>query len=170
MKLPLQIQIRFMRCFWGIKSRFADNNAVGHYLRAPFTLMGANAKQTNFVCFSSFPYVLQIAKSRYWAQIAKPIVELVAVYVVYMFQRPFAGHIRPRQTMRKLLAVVDSYRPITSRLFRPRAFAYKIRSLFMQNPCKEPCVGVVTKRRLQMFNGAWRIDCHDNALTIGVAA
>ena len=82
MKLPLQVQIRFMRCFWGVKPRFAGNNAVSHYLRAPFTLMGADTKQTDFVLFCGFSHILQIAKPRYLAQIAKPIVEFVSVFMI----------------------------------------------------------------------------------------
>ena len=167
MKLPLQFQIRFMRCLWGVKPRFAVANSVSHYLRAPFTLMGADTKQTNFVLFCSFSHILQIAKPRYLAQIAKPIVEFVSVYVVDMFSRPFAGHIRPHQTVRELLAVVNSYGPIARRMFGPRTRADKIRSLFMQKPCKDARGGVVTKRRLQMFDGTWWIGCHDNSLTIG---
>lgn len=167
MKLPLQFQIRFMRCFWGVKPRFAGNNAVSHYLCAPFTLMGANTKQTNFVLFCGFSHILQIAKPRYLAQIAKPIVEFVSVYVVDMFHRPFSGHIRPRQSMRELLAVVDGYRPIARRMFGPRTFTDKIRSLFMQKPCKGSCGGVIDERRPQMFDGAWWFDCHDKRLTIG---
>ena len=167
MKLPLQFQIRFMRCFWGVKPRFAGNNAVSHYLRAPFTLMGADTKQADNILFCGSPHILQITKPRYLTQIAKPIVHLVSVYVVDMFQRPFSRHIRPRQTVRELLAVVNSYRPIARRMFGPRTRADKIRSLFMGKPCKEACGGIVTKRRSQMFNGAWWIDCHDNSLTIG---
>jgi len=167
MKLPLQFQIRFMRRLWGVKSRLTMLDSVSHYLRAPFTLMGADAKQTNSILFCGFPHILQITKPRYLAQITKPIVQLVSVYVIDMFQRPFAGHIRPRQTVRELLAVVNSYSPITRRMFGPRTRANKIRSLFMQKPCKETCSGVVTKRRSQMFDGAWWIDCHDNSLTIG---
>ena len=167
MKLPLQIQIRFMRCFRGVKPRFAGNNAVSHYLRAPFTLMGADTKKTDLVLFCGFPHILQIAKPRYLTQIAKPIVQLVSVYVVDMFQRPFSGHIRPRQSVRELFAVVDGYRPIARRMFGPRTFTDKIRSLFMQKPCKGSCDGVIVERRPQMFNGAWWIDCHDNSLTIG---
>lgn len=167
MKPPLQFQIRFMRCLWGVKSRFAGDNSVSHYLRAPFALMGADAKQADNILFCGFPNILQITKPRYLAQIAKPIVQLISVYVVDMFQRPFTCHIRPRQTVRELLAVVNSYRPIARRMFGPRTRADKIGSLFMRKPCKDACSDVVTKRRSQMFNGAWWIDCHDNSLTIG---
>ena len=167
MKLPLQSQIRFMGRFWRFKPGFAHNYAIGHYLRAPFSLVRADAEQANFVSFSGLSHVLKIAVPSYLAQIAKPIVEFVSVYVVNMFSRPFAGHIRPRQTVRELFAVVNSYGPIARRMFGPRTRADKIRSLFMQKPCKEACGGVVTKRRLQMFDSAWWIDCHDNSLTIG---
>jgi hypothetical protein len=167
MKLSLQNQIRFMRGFWGIKSRFAGNCAVRHYLRAPFTLVGANAQQPNFVSFSRFAYVLKIAAPRHLAQIAKPIVSLIAVYVVNMLRRPFARYVSPRKAMRELLSVVYGYRPIARRLSRPSRFADKIRSLFMRGPCKDARIGVVVERRAQMFDCAWWVHCHDNASTIG---
>ena len=167
MKLSLQFQIRFMRRFWGIKPRLADNHAFSHYLRAPFSLVRADAEQPNLVCFSGFSYVLKIAMPRHLAQIAKTVVAFVAVYVVDMLRRPFACRINPRKAMRELFSVMDSYGPITSGLRRSGLFSYKIGSLFMCKPCKDTCIGVVSKRCSQMLNGAWWVRCHDNAFTIG---
>lgn len=167
MKLPLQSQICFMGRFRRFKPGFACDYAVDHYLRAPFSLMGANTKQANFVSFGGLSHVLKIAVPSYLAQIAKAIVTFVAVYVVNMLCRPFAGHISPRKAVRELLSVMDSYSPITSRLSRSSRSSYKVGSLFVFKPCKDPRIGVVMKRRAQMFNRAWWVRCHDNAFTIG---
>ena len=167
MKLPLQFQIRFMRRFWGIEPGSAVTHPVGHYLRAPFSLMRANAEQTNFVGFGSFAHILKIAEPRYLAKIAKSVVAGIAVYMVDMLRRPFTSDMRPRKSMRELFSVVYGYGPIPSRLSGPRRLAYKIWSPFMRKPCKDTCGRIVAKRRPQMFNGAWWINCHDNAFTIG---
>jgi hypothetical protein len=169
-KLPLQLQIRFMRRFWGVKPRLAMLDPVRHYLRAPFTLVGANTKQTNLIGFGGSAHVLQISKSSNLAQIAKPIVAFITIYMVDVFHRPFTSYVSPRKAVRELFSVMNSDSPITGRMPRASNFTDKIRSIFVQNPCKDPCVSVVTKRRSQVFNGAWRVRCHDNALTIGVAA
>jgi hypothetical protein len=167
MKLPLQSQIRFMGRFWRFKPGFAHNYAIGHYLRAPFSLVRADAEQANFVSFSGLSHVLKIAVPCYLAQIAKAIVTFVAVYMVNVLRRPFARHVSPRKPMRELLSVMDSYGPIACGLRRSRRFPYKIGSLFMRKPCKDTRIGVVMERRAQMFNRAWWVHCHDNAFTIG---
>ena len=167
MKLSLQNQIRFMRGFWGVETRLADGDAVDHYLRAPFTLVSANTQQPNLVCLSRFSHILKIAVPRHLAQIAKSVVTLIAVYVVDMLRRPLAGHVSPRKSVRELLSVVDSYRPIPCGLGGPRRFADKIGSPFMRSPCKDAGIGVVIQRRAQMLNRAWWVYCHDNASTIG---
>jgi hypothetical protein len=169
MKPPLQYQIRFMRFFWGVKPGFADFCSVKHYLRSPLTLMSADAKQTNFIGFSGFSHILKVAVSRHLAQIAETVVALVPIYVVDMLRGPFTRYISPRKTVREVLTVINGYSPVTCRLSRSRGFADKIRSLFMREPCKETRIGVVMKRRPEMFNSAWRFNCHDNAFTIGMA-
>jgi hypothetical protein len=169
-KPPLQLQIRFMRRFGVIKPRFAVSNSVGHKLHSPFTLIGADTKQSNFVSFGSFSHVLKITEPSHLAQIAKTIIQLISVYVVYMLRRPFTCNVSPRQTVRELFSVMDGNRPVPGRMPSASNFTDKIGSLFVQNPCKDTCISVVTKRRSKVFNGAWRVSCHDNALTIGVAA
>ena len=166
MKLSLQNQIRFMRGFWGIKSRFAGNCAVRHYLRAPFTLVGANAQQPNFVSFSRFAYVLKIAAPRHLAQIAKPIVSLIAVYVVNMLRRPFARYVSPREAMGELFSVVNGYGPIARRMFRPRDSADKVGAPFVRRPRKRPGVRVIVEASPQMVYSAWCFGCHDNRINI----
>ena len=170
MKLPLQFQIRFMRRFWGIEPGSAVTHPVGHNLHDPFSLVSANTKQTNFVGFGSFSHVLKVTEPRHLAKVTKSVVAFVAVYMVDVFSRPFTRHIRPRKPMRELLSVVYSYRPISGGMAGPRRRTYKIGSPFMRKPCKYPCGRVIIKGCPQMFDSAWWIDCHDNTLTIGVAA
>lgn len=167
MKFPLQFQIRFMGGFGSVKPGLTSNYAVNHYLRAPLSLVRTDAEQADFVGFSGSSHILKVAMPSYLAQITKTVVALIAVYVVDMLRGPLARYIRPRKTVRELLFIVNGYSPITCRLRRSRQFAVKIRSLFMVFPCKETGVSVVSKRRAQMFNGAWRFNCHDNAFTIG---
>ena len=95
--------------------------------------------------FGSLPDVLKISVPRHLPQIAKTIVSLIAIYMVYMLRRPFTGYVRPSKAMRELFAVVNGYGPIPCRLRRARQLAYKIRSLFMRDPCKDACIGVIAK-------------------------
>ena len=170
MKLTLHSKICFMRRFRCIKTGFADHFAFRHYLRAPFSLVGANSKKSCFVGFGSFSNVLKVTRPRYLTKVAKSIVPLVAVYVVNVLRRPYARNVGPRQPMSELLAVVYGDRPVASGLFSARAFADKIRSLFVAFPGKNARVRDVRQRRPQMLYGARRYICHDNAFTIRAAA
>lgn len=166
MKFSFHFQISFVRFFRRIKPGFAGDYAVDHYLCAPLSLVGAYAKKTTFAGFCGFTDVLKVTVPRYLTQITETIVPFVSVYVVNMLRRPFAGHIRPSQSMRELFPIVYCYSPIAHSLRRPGAFANKIRSSFMYEPRKKTCVSVISERRSQMFNSAWRMCCHDNAFTI----
>ena len=166
MKLSFHFQIGFMRFFRRIKPRFARYYAVYHYLRAPFSLMRAYTEQANFIGPSGFAHILKVAVPRYLAQITKTVVLLITVYMVNVLRRPFAGHIRPNQSVRELFSVMYSYGPVPHIMRRPGAFTNKIRPSFMRDPRKKTCLRVITERRAQMFDGAWRLCCHDNAFTI----
>lgn len=166
MKLSLQNQIRFMSRFRSVKPGLTVTHAVCHKLHNPFTLVPANTEKPDFVGFSGFAHVLKVAEPRHLAQIAETVVALIAVYMVNMLRRPFASYISPRKAMRELLSVIDSYSPVARRLRRSGWPPYKIRSLFMLNPCKKPRIGVVMERRAQMFNRAWWVHCHDNGFNM----
>lgn len=170
MKPPLQSQIRFMRRFRCFKPGFAVPHAVCHELHNPFTLMPTNAEKSNFVSFSGLSHVLKIAVPTHLTQITKAIVAFVAVYMVDMLRWPFARHVSPRKTMGKLLTVMDGYAPITRRMSGPSHLTDKVWTPFVCSPRERAGVGVIVETRPQMVYSAWRIDCHDNTLTIGVAA
>ena len=169
MKSPFHVQIRFMRFFRSGVTRFTRQNSVRHNLCAPFTLVRAHTKQTNFIRFSGFTHVLQVTEPRYLTQIAKTIVHFVAVYMVNMLRRPFTRNVSPRQSVRQLLAVMDSYGPITRRMFRPRRSPDQIRSPTVCCPYKYACISVVVERIAQIFYGARVIRSHDVVFTIGAA-
>jgi hypothetical protein len=166
-KLPLHVQIRFVRFFRSIKSRFSVPNAISHYLRSPFALVGADTKQPDPICFSGCSHVLQVTKSRHLPQIAKSVVQFVAVYMINVLRGPFAGYVSPSQSVRELFAVMNSYGPVACRLSTTGNFTDKVRAFFMCYPRKNACACVVTKGRFQMVYGAWY--CHDSAFTIGSA-
>ena len=170
MKRPFHIKVRFMGGFRGIKTGFADKFTVYHYLRAPFSLVGANPKQSNFISFGSFSNVLKVTKSRYLTKIAKTIVLFISVYVVDVLRRPVSGVVGPRQSVRELLSIVNGDSPVSRRLFSARPLTDKIRSIFVAFPRKDTRVRIVGQRGPQMLYGAGRVVCHDNAFTIGAAA
>ena len=166
MNFSLHHQISLVRFFGRVKPRFAYALAVDHYLHTPFSLVGANTQKTYLVSFRSLPHILQIFSARHLAKIAKSVVQSVAVNMIYVLRRPFTGYVKPRQSMRQLFAVVDSNSPIAGDLLRPRHAPYKVRTPRMGFPNKNACCSVVTKRRAQMFDGAWWVRFHDCAFSI----
>lgn len=149
----LQFQVSLMRRFGRIKAAFADAFSVHHNLHAPFTLMRRYAQQTNFVGFSGAAHVLQVFRPRYFSKIGKAIVLLVAVFMVNMAKRKRAGHVQPRQPMRKPFLIVDCDGPIAHICCAARAFADKIRARFVRSPNKFTRIGVVSKDRSNMVSG-----------------
>lgn len=160
-----QLQVSLMRLFRRIKSAFADAFALGHNLHAPFSLVRAHPQKPRFVSFCRFSHVLQIAKTRHFAEITKRVVLFISVAMIYMKQRPVSGHVRPRKAMRQYFFVVNCDSPIARTSWPPSTFTYKIRAAMMGFPKKLTSFWAVIKNRSDMFSGN-----HDFEFTIKVAA
>ena len=159
-----QLQVPLMRFFGRIKAAFADALVVEHYLHQPFSLMWANAKKARLIRSGGFSHVLQILGTRHFPKIAKTVVLLIPVFMVYVFDRKTSSHVQPCQSMRKLFFIVDRNRPIASVSWTSCAFAYKIRAAMMDFPNKFASFWTVLKDRADMVSGN-----HDFKFTIGMA-
>ncbi len=146
MKFPFNFQIRFVRFFWCIVIAYAPRFSIYGNACSPFVLEFYDAHKTRFVSFIGFTDVLRISVFKNFAQVCKSIVRFLTVYVVYKFNRPFTGHVKPRQPMRAVNAFVYSDSRIAD------AFLYAPRNVTNANtlghsdfPCKNTGVRVVIK-------------------------
>ena len=165
----LQLQVLLMRLLRRIKTAYANSFAVNHDLCSPFSLVSTDAQKPNFVGFGGFSHVLQIAKPRNLTQISKRIVQLIAVNVVYMPFRHVARYIKPRQSMRQSLDVMNSNRNVPRAMERSCNFSNKIRPLMIFTPRKNAGLHVVLQRFVQMLNGNVKFGIHDIQFTIKAA-
>lgn len=159
---PFQSQVSLMRLFRRIKSAFAYSSAICHYLDSPFSLMRRNAKKTRFICFCRLAHILKIFKSRYCTQISKRIILLVSVFMIYVFNRPLAGHIQPSKSMRQSFLIIYRDSPVAGICRATRYFSYKIQSVFMSFPNKITCQRIIVKNITDMVSYS-----HELAFTIG---
>lgn len=169
MVLSFSGDIRFVRGFRSIKTRYAKLFSVCHYLHTPFTLMRGHTKITTFVGLGSFSHILQVFKTRYFTQVNNSVVAFVAVNVVNMLRRPFTRNVKPRQSMRELFFVTYGNRPITLALPRTRYTPNKIGTLSVVFPNKYACASVVRQCITQIFKCAWLFRCHEFTFSIKTA-
>lgn len=157
-----QSQIHFMRLFRCVESTFADSFAINTYLSPPFSLMRRYAKKTRFISFCWLAHILKIFKSRYCTQISKRIILLVSVFMIYVFNRPLAGHIQPSKSMRQSFLIIYRDSPVAGICRATRYFSYKIQSVFMSFPDKNTCQRIIVKNITDMVSYS-----HELAFTIG---
>jgi len=161
-----KLQVFLMRQFWRVKSACANLFAVNHNLRSPFSLMSANAQQTNFIGFGCLPHILQIAKSSNLPQIGKRVIKFIAVNVINMPVRHSASYMKPCQPMRQTFDVVNSDTNVSGAMDRSSGFSDKIRAPMVFAPSKNAGLRVVIQRFAQMFNGDVKFKSHDIQFTI----
>ena len=161
---PFKFQVSLMCLRGRIKAAFADAFAIGHDLNAPFSLVRGHTQKPGLIGFSGLAHILQIAKSRNFAQIVKSVVLLVAVFMIDMLFGKLACYIQPRQSVRKAFLVVDGNCPVTGVGWAARTFTDKIRSVMMLFPHKLARVRVVVQDGSDMVSGN-----HDIQFTIGRA-
>ena len=166
MMLTFKFQVFLMRQLWRVKSACANAFAVDHNLRPPFSLVSANAQQTNFIGFGCLPHILQIAKPSNLSQIGKRVIKSIAIDVVNMAFRHSASYIKPRQSMRQSFDVVNSNRNVSGAVDRSCSFSNKIRTPMVFAPSKNASLRVVIQRFAQMFNGNVKFGSHDIQFTI----
>lgn len=149
----LQLQVSLMRLFGRIKATFADAFAICHNLHTPFPLVRGNTQEARFISFCWFSNILQIAKTRYFSKVTKSIVLFVSVLMVYMKQRPLAGHVHPRKPMSQFFFVVNCNSPIAPISRTARTFTNKIWAAVMRFPDKFAGFWIVVKNRSDMVSG-----------------
>lgn len=162
MMQPFKLQVSLMRLFGCVKAAFADAFSVHHNLNKPFVLVPAHTEKAGFVGFCWLTHVLQIAKPRDFTKVFKPIVLLVAIFMVNVMQRRLSGHVKPRKPMCQSFLVVDGNCPIAGIGWAARTFADQIRSVMVSFPHKLACVGVIVQDGSNMVSGN-----HDIQFTIG---
>lgn len=166
MMYTFKLQVFLMRLFWRIKTAYADTFTINHDLCSPLSLMSANSQKSNFVGFSCFSHVLQIAKSSNLSQISKRIIQLVSVDVINMAIWHVASYMKPCQSMSQSFNVVNSNRNVSGAMNRTSNFSNKIGSVMIFAPSKDTCLHVVIQRFTQMFNGNVKFGSHDVQFTI----
>jgi len=149
----LKLQVSLMRLLGRVKAAFADALALCHNLHSPFTLMGADTKKTHFVGFGWVPHVLQIAKTGNLPKIAKLVVLLVSILMVYVKRWENAGHVQPRKSVRQPFLVVDGNCPVPRVGRTTGTFTDKIGAAMMFFPDKIASLWVVVKNGLDMVSG-----------------
>lgn len=101
--------IRLMRFFRRIKQTYAYRFVIDFYLSQPFTVFFSDSEKTALVTWPWLPRVLGVFHVGDLAQVNPSIVGSVAVYVIHLFLRPVSGLIKPRQSVRKIQDVVQTY-------------------------------------------------------------
>lgn len=158
MILTFKLQIFFVRGFGRVKAAYANSFAVGHQLRAPFSLVRRNTQKTGFISLSWLSYVLQISKSRNIPQIVKSVVALVSVFVVNMPNGKTASYVQPSQSVRENFFVVNCYRYVAGVSRTAGFFANKIWAARMLNPHKASRSGRIMQNRSDMVSGYHEYD------------
>jgi len=157
-----KLQVSLMRLLGCIKAAFANAFAIHHNLHQPFALVLTNTKKPAFVSLGCLTHVLQIAKAGYFAEVAKLVVLLITIAMVYVKKRRFSGHVQPRKPVSQLFFVVDGDSPISGIGRATSTFTNKIRAVVMCLPDKIARFWVVVKDGSNMVSGN-----HEFEFTIG---
>ena len=99
--------VSLMRFFKGVKQAQANRFVINLYFSKPAFVFAAHTCKAAAVVFTQFMAVMRVFLVSSFTQIAKPIVGSVAVYVVNLMRRPFAGHVKPRKSVREIQIIVE---------------------------------------------------------------
>lgn len=151
MQLSFKFNIFLVRFFRRSKTTYTKSLPVGHYLRAPFTLMGRYAQQLAFISFGCSSYILKIFKSGCFPQISKTIVTFIPIYMVKVCFRPFSRHIKPSQSVRQPFFVEHRNGNVPVGACTPRKTTNKILPGFSLQPNKYARSGGVFQNPLNIL-------------------
>ncbi len=150
---PFCFYIGLMRQFGRVKPSYKAVNAVGANTRAPsfaaFKFRHAQQSSRFVACMCSF-LVLNVARRRNIAEIAKRIVAGVAVNVVNVAGRPFACHVKPCQTTGSVSSFVNPDGCVPFRLGVPSNRAGNNFTTRFDAPSKAACFWVVVQQCVQL--------------------
>lgn len=103
--------------------------------------------------YFELPAIVQILRARAFAQVLKPIVRLVAVYVIN-FSRPISVLMSPDQAVNHKKPSVDVNAKITRFTDRAHYFTQTLRVLMGRNASRQiPGLRVVVEEPSDFFNG-----------------
>ena len=143
-------QICLVCFFRRIVIAYAARFSVNGYARAPFVLKPYDTKKARFISFVRLTDVLRVSVLKYFAQISKPVVGFLTVYVVYKLNGPFARRIEPCQSVRAVNVAVNSNGCVSD------AFFYATRNIADANasshtyfPREDACVRIVVENFAQ---------------------
>lgn len=121
MILPFSFQIRLLRFFRRVVVAYTSRFSLDSNAGAPFILKTYHTHKARFVAFIWLANVLRISVLKHFSQIFKSVVRFLSVYVINKFNRPFASHIKPSQTVRAMDALIYPYGGVpNSFFFAPR--------------------------------------------------
>lgn len=147
------VQIGLMRFFRRIKPTNDCLYAIGANSRAPsftaFQFRDAK-KAASFVARVCSFLILNVARRRNIAKIAKCVVARVAVNMVNVAGRPFTSHVKPGQTTGSVSSFVDADNCVS---FRFGITGNRPRNNFtacFDAPSKATCFGIVVQQRTQL--------------------
>ena len=151
--LSFHFQIGLMRFFGRIKPANDGLYAVGANPRTPpfaaFKFRHAQKPPGLVAGMCSF-LVLNVARRRNIAKVAKSIVARIAVNVVNVARGPCAGHVKPRQPIGSVPSFINADNAVT---FGPNVPGNGPRNNFTARfdaPSKAPCFGVVVQQHAQL--------------------
>lgn len=146
-------QIGLMRFFGRIKPANDGLYAVGANSRSPsfatFKFRHAQKPPGLVAGMCSF-LVLNVARRRNIAKVAKSIVARIAVNVVNVARGPCAGHVKPRQPIGSVPSFVNSDSCVSFRLGIPSNRPRNNFTAHFDAPSKAPCFGIVVQQCTQL--------------------
>lgn len=154
MMQTLKFQIGLMRFFGGVKPTNQRIYTVCANSRTPTptTFKFRNTqKTTRFIaCVRSF-LILNVACRRNITKIVKRIVARVAIDMVYITNRPAAGHIKPRQSVNVIAPFVNANNRVSFGFSVPSNCPLNNFTARFNAPSKLPCFGIVVQQRTQLI-------------------
>lgn len=153
MMQTLCFHIGLMRFFWCVKPAYQPVDAVGANSRSPsfatFKFRHTQKPPGLVASVRSF-LVLNVARRRNIAKVAKSIVARVAVNVVNVARGPCAGHVKPRQPIGPVPSFVDSDSCVSFGLGIPSNRPWNNFTARFNAPSKAPCFGIVVQQCTQL--------------------
>jgi hypothetical protein len=145
--------IGLMRQFGSVKPSYKTVNAVCANTRAPsfaaFKFRHAQKSSRFVACMCPF-LVLDVARRQNISKVAKRIVSGVAVNVVNVAGRPFARHVKPRQTTGSVSSFVNPNDCVPFGLDVPSNRARNNFTTRFDAPSKAACFWVVVQQCVQL--------------------
>ena len=163
MQLTFGRYIRLMRFLGSVKQPYANRFVIDFYFRQPFAVFFSDAQKTAFIAWSWSARILRVLHIGNFAQIYPTVIQSVAVYVIYLFCRPISCLVKPRQSVRKIQNIVQTYDNISVFGDAP-GFVSKAAPSARFSPSKDALVRAIMHK---FFKAFWRHSVNINAVLYG---